>query len=294
MIRVQFHRNRKGLDKRCDAIVLDPITGLCKKWDIPMGEGLVSAEVHIHYRFVTEPRPVGVRGLHGVLIDDHPVAYHPDYMRMYALCKGYDFYVSSNRRLLEHLCQVVGDKPCVYFKGLCAKEYYRDRGVLKPRQYHTVPRMCIIAQGGYDFGVEKFYVPGWKMLYFYRRKVHEQGNRDMLWQGYMPLEKYYEYVSKFAPDVIVQGWVDTLNFRYKANLKFRESVALESCLVAQDKEGIYGLENGVNGYIWNDMEEYRSVMTETPVEAFRGIGKAHVDTDRDLLEGLYKDLSELL
>jgi len=289
-VRIKLHRDAK-IDPRCNEIVLAPMNYLCNKWNLPMGENLQDAEINLYYRFVPGRRPTDDSRVYGVLVDDLPEAYHPRFQKFIEDLKSYDFMVVPNPKLQSYLESTIGVKPILLYEGLCAKTYYKDRGFLNERSYFPEKRMAFIFHGGYVFDIDKFAHDGWKVLYFSEKTLHR--NNSIIRKPCTTVVDFYKITSKFSPDIIVQGWVDSIFFYYKANLKFRESITFSSCLVAQDKGDIYHINHGINGFKWNDVSEFHDILDKTPIDKFREIGQSHKDQDRDVLNDFYNRLSEL-
>lgn len=280
---------RGGVDPRCDTIVVNPITYLCEKYNIPMGENVLFPKIFLSYRFVHGPKQGTLP--QGVFIDDYPPEYHPACGQFLNFLKTYDFIVTPNPKILEYLFPIIGHKPSLIYNGICNRDYYADKGNLTFDKNLQEKRMAFIFQGGYTFPIDDFYKADWKLMYFHPRALHT--NPNIIHHLPMDIGNFYRTVSSYAPDVIVQSWVDQPYFSYKSNLKFRESITFKSCLVAKDLNNINGITHGVNGYKWGNISEFHNILDATPIDQFRAIGNNHINRDKEVLEDLYTRIVEL-
>lgn len=282
----------EALDKRCISIVIDPLEFLCKKYNIKISKKTSQPHIILHYRYVSGPK-YNPNQIMGVLIDDLPSAYLKNatmYKKFITDIKSYDFFVVPNLRLGNFLKSTAGEnKHIIYYPGITGKNYYESRGLVFAKKANNKTKRMALINSAYDFDTRLFVHKDWELLYFaYQDKkipnTHFYKITDVM--------SYYNILINYSPDIIVQDWIDLPGFYYKSNLKMRESILLNSCLVAKDKGNLYNIKNGVNGFVWKDLKEFHRLLDSTPVHTFREIGHSHKNNDEELLKKLYTDLLE--
>lgn len=284
-----------GLDSRCNSIVIAPLDYLCTKYNIPMSiNPSTSSHIQLYYRCIPPGPKINPNQIMGVLLDDLPSAYISNatmYNSFISSLKHYDFFVVFNTRLGSFLRTIVGEtKPILYYPGISCKEFYESQGVVFNKVDNGSKKKMALVNSVYEFNTKSYYHPGWEMLYF--SKVDKQIPYSTKVNP-TDLVSYYRILSEFSPDIIVQDWIDSPSFYYKSNLKMRETIAVNSCLLANDKGNLYDIKNGVNGYNWKTIQEFHNILDSLPVEKFRDIGKSHINKDLEIIRKLHQDISNV-
>jgi len=280
-------------DIRCEGIFNNALDYLSSINYIDISSNINSYDVIIHYRFL-KSKKVNKFPIEGVLVDDLPHVYIKDKVaceRFIENLKTYDFYIVPNIRLGVYLNNLVSkSKPIVYYPGISGKEYYKAHGYLSPiKKNQNVKRMALL-NSSYEFNIKDFVHNGWEMLYFSRT---DKNIPNSICVRPTDILNYYKIVSSFSPDIVIQDWIEHPNFYYKSNLKMRDAVVFNSCLLARDEGNIYGINQGVNCYTWNSLTEFHRLLDTTPIETFRKIGISLVDTDVNIIKKFHKDLEEV-
>ena len=273
---------------------LEPLDFLCNKYKININSNYKELDTHIKLSYRTSLVKRSDEDFYGIFIDDKPSIIYDKYE--IEKLKEFDFFVVTNRKIGEYIIENICDKPIIFTEGWGSKDYYIDTGVLKERKFSKTKRSVVMIGAAYwdRIDLNKFSFEGWELLYFgYKDKKIP----NTVFRPFTDVKSFHKEVSEFSPDVIIQPWLNDLNdgaYYYKGKLKMEESVVLNSCLLAEGYSSeIYEINNGINGYKWDDINHLEKIMRDTSIEDFRRVGMSHINDDEGVLKKLNNDIVKI-